>query len=109
MNYQEIFIVVIIVILIIFKFVKFCEGFESVNINNFPCEKYPLNSNCTCPTDVPQRVVLGQFPMNYGEKSPYVYTCVPADAPEPSTTVWPNQDPNEPKTSRKTTCSSNLN
>ena len=98
MNNQEIFIVVLIVILVVIRFVKFSEGFE---VNNYPCDKHPLNSNCTCPANAPQRVVLGQFPMNYGEKSPYVYTCVPADAPEPSTTVWTNQDPNEPKKIKK--------
>ena len=103
MNNQEIFIVVLIVILVIMRFVKLSESFE---VNNFPCDKNPLNSNCTCPVDAPQRVVLGQFPMNYGEKSPYVYTCVPPDAPEPSTTVWPNQDPNEPKSQRN--CGSGL-
>jgi hypothetical protein len=107
MNNQEIFIIVIIVVLVILKFVKLGEGFEAMNTNNFPCDKYPLNSNCTCPVDAPQRVVLGQFPMNYGEKSPYVYTCVPASAPEPSTTVWPNQDPDEVRMPRKTKCSSN--
>jgi hypothetical protein len=103
MNNQEIFIIVVIVILVIMRFVKLSEGFE---VNNFPCDKNPLNSNCTCPTDAPQRVVLGQFPMNYGEKSPYVYTCVPANAPEPPTTIWPNLDPNEPKNQRK--CNSGL-
>lgn len=109
MNNQEIFILVTIAILVFFKFVKFEEGFELVNpyLNNFPCDKYPLNSNCTCPTDAPQRVVLGQFPMNYGEKSPYVYTCVPSNAPEPSTTIWPNQDLNEKKEQTKSKCSSN--
>jgi hypothetical protein len=94
MNIQQIFILVLIVILVILRFVKSCEGFE---VNNFPCDKNPLNSNCTCPTDAPQRVVLGQFPMNYGEKSPYVYTCVPTNAPEPLTTIWPNQNPFEQK------------
>lgn len=108
MNNQEIFIIVLIITLFIIKLVKFVEGFESYGNNDFPCNKNPLNSNCTCPSDAPQRVVLGQFPMNYGEKSPYVYTCVPASAPEPSTTVWPNQDPNEIKTPRN--CGlSNLN
>lgn len=104
MNNQEIFIMVIIIILVIMKFVKCSEGFEGTNINNYPCDKHPFNSNCTCPANVPQRVVLGQLPMNYGEKSPYVYTCVPASAPEPQTTIWPNQDPNESKTSIKTKC-----
>jgi hypothetical protein len=80
-----------------------------MNTNNFPCDKHPLNSNCTCPIDAPQRVVLGQFPMNYGEKSPYIYTCVPATAQEPQTTVWPNQDPNEPKLRLKSKCSSESN
>lgn len=94
MNNQEILIIVLIVILVVMRFGNFCEGFE---VNDFPCDKHPLNSNCTCPANAPQRVVLGKFPMNYGEKSPYVYTCVPAEAQEPNTNVWPNQDPNEPK------------
>ncbi len=107
MNNQEIFIIVIIVVLIIMKFYNFGEGFEGMNMNDFPCDKYPLNSNCTCPIDAPQKVVLGKFPMNYGEKSPYVYTCVLSSDPEQSTTIWPNQDPNEQRTLRKSKCSSN--
>lgn len=90
MNNQEIFITVMIVILVIIRFVKLGECFEVTNSNNFPCANHPLNSNCTCPSNAPQKVVLGQFPMNYGEQSPYVFTCVPAEAPEPQTTVWPN-------------------
>jgi hypothetical protein len=107
MNNQDFFIIGIIVVLVILRFVRIGECFESLNTNNYPCDKYPLNSNCTCPSDAPQRVVLGQFPMNYGEKSPYVYTCVPPNAPEPNTTIWPNQDPNEQGILRKNKCSSN--
>jgi len=85
MNNQEILIIILIIILVIMKFLKLYENFE---INNFPCEKNPFNSNCTCPSDAPQRVILGEFPLNYGEKSPYLYTCVPSNAPEPKTTIW---------------------
>lgn len=101
MNNQEIFIVVLIIVLVIMKFTNLGEAFEITNVNDFPCDKNPLNSNCTCPADKPQKIVVGQFPMNYGEKSPYVYTCVSGDAPEPRTTVWPNLDPNEPKKAKK--------
>lgn len=86
MNNQEIFIIIVIGILAIFKIVNLHEDFST--INDFPCDKNPLNSNCTCPANAPQKVVIGEFPMNYGEKSPYVYTCVPAKAQEPPTTLW---------------------
>ena len=90
MNNSDILIIVLIIILVILKFLRLDECFEALNTNNYPCDKHPLNTNCTCPADVPQRVVLGQFPMNYGSSSPNVYTCVPASAPEPNTTIWPN-------------------
>ncbi len=89
MNNREILIVVLIVVLIVIKFYKYCEGFES-NPNNFPCSKNPFNPNCTCPPDAPVQTILGEFPMNYGEKSPYFYTCVPKNSQEPNTNSWPN-------------------
>jgi len=88
MNNQEIFILIALIALFIIKIIKFYEGFENYHMNNFPCDKHPFNSNCTCPTNALQKVVLGQFPLNYGEKSPYVYTCVPSDAPEPNTAIF---------------------
>lgn len=86
MNNQEIFIIVIIVILIIMKFANWAERFE----NTYPCQTHPNNSNCSCPPNVPNQRVLGQFPMNYGLDSPYRYTCVPDSAKEPSTNDWPS-------------------
>lgn len=87
MNNQEILIVVLIVVLIIFKFFKITENFDS---NYFPCATHPLNSNCTCPTNIPSQRVLGDFPMNYGLNSPYTYNCVSQNDPEPNTNVYPN-------------------
>ena len=90
---QEIFILVIIIVLIIVRFVKIGECFESMYNNNFPCETNPTNSNCTCPSDSPKKIVLGQFPMNYGEQSPYKYTCVPENAMEPNPNAWGSLKP----------------
>lgn len=87
MNNQEILITVLVIVLVIFKFFKITEGFD---VNNYPCATHPSNSNCTCPTDAPSQRVLGKFPMNYGEKSPYAYSCVSNSVEEPSTNVYPN-------------------
>jgi hypothetical protein len=90
MNNQEVLILVLIVVLIV---IRFYHGiFEQFETDPIPmlCKDYPLNSNCVCPPEAPVQTVLGQFPMNYGEKSPYVYTCVPSSAQEPETTIWPN-------------------
>ncbi len=90
MNNQEIFILVLIVVLIIIRFTHgFFEPFET-DPKVMLCKDYPFNSNCSCPPEAPVQTVLGEFPMNYGEKSPYVYTCVPRTAQEPNTNVWPN-------------------
>jgi len=90
MNNQEILISVLICALIIIRFYYVIyEPFES-DPKEMLCKDYPLNSNCTCPPEAPVQNVLGTFPMNYGEKSPYIYTCVPKSAQEPSTTVWAN-------------------
>lgn len=93
MKNQEIFIIFIIIVLFTMWFVNSREGFNI--INDYPCKKFPLNSNCSCPIEASQKVVLGQYPLNYSEKSPYVYTCVPSTTIEPNTNIWPNQDPNE--------------
>lgn len=87
MNNQEFFIVILIGVLIVLKFIGCKEGFE---INDYPCATHPTNSNCTCPPEAPVQTIIGQFPMNYGENSPYVYTCVPKSGQEPSTNVFPN-------------------
>ena len=89
MQNQEIFIVVIVVVLVIIYFTKWSENFES-DTNYYPCQNNPKNSNCTCPSQAPVQRVLGQFPMNYGDNSPYTYTCVPNTAQEPPTNVYPN-------------------
>ena len=84
---QKMFILILVLVLIVaFVYSKNCERFET--INDYPCSTHPLNSNCTCPPEAPIQTVLGEFPMNYGEKAPYVYTCVPKTAQEPATTVW---------------------
>ena len=87
MNNQEIFLLISLVVLIIIKYINSRENFE---LNNYPCVNHPRNSNCTCPTNVPSQRVLGEFPMNYGEKSPYSYNCVSNDVLEPSTNVYPS-------------------
>ena len=87
MNNQEILITILVVVLVIFKFFNFVEGFDT---NNYPCVSNPSNSNCTCPTEFPSQRVLGSFPMNYGQTSPYAYSCVSNNIPEPNTNVYPN-------------------
>jgi hypothetical protein len=87
MNNQEILITILVVVLVIFKFYKFVENFES---NDFPCTSNPMNSNCTCPSDAPSQRVIGKFPMNYGQTSPYLYSCVSNSVAEPNTNVYPN-------------------
>lgn len=87
MNNQEILITVLVVALVIFKFFGVTEGFDT---NNYPCTSNPNNSNCTCPTDSPSQRVLGQFPMNFGNKSPYLYSCVSNSVPEPNANPLPN-------------------
>ena len=84
--YEEILISILLMILLIFKFFKITEGFDS---NNYPCNTYSTNSNCTCPNDTPSQRVLGKFPMNYGEKAPYSYNCVSNSVSEPDTNVYP--------------------
>lgn len=84
---QDFFILILIIILVIFKFFKVTEGFDS---NNYPCQTHPTNSNCTCPPNASSQRVLGDFPMNYGDKSPYLYSCVSKNVPEPNTNVYPN-------------------
>lgn len=92
MKNQEIFITVLIVALVLMKYFNYVEGFESNNfeLNNYPCTSHPNNSNCTCPTDSPSQRVIGKFPMNYGQTSPYLYSCVSNSVPEPNTNVFPN-------------------
>ena len=90
MNNQEILIIVFIVVLIVIRFCnKYFEPFTT-DPKEMLCRDYPLNSNCICPPNNPVQKVLGEFPMNYGEHSPYVYTCVPSSEPEPQTNLWPN-------------------
>ena len=90
MNNQEVLILVLILALIATRFYHvFCEPFET-DPKEMLCRDYPLNSNCSCPPEAPVQTVLGEFPMNYGEKSPYVYTCVPRNSIEPDTNLWPN-------------------
>lgn len=88
MNNQQVLIIVLIVLLVIFKLSYSSENFDCAN--DFPCDKYPFNSNCTCPTGTSVQRVLGTFPMNYGQTAPYVYRCIPNSTPEPPTNVWPN-------------------
>jgi len=90
MNNQEILILTLIfVLIIIFLYKGLYESFES-NQQVMLCKDYPLNSNCVCPAETPVQMVLGKFPMNYGEKSPYIYTCVPKSTPEPNINLWSN-------------------
>jgi len=87
MNNQEILITILVIVLFIFKFNKFVEGFDT---NYFPCVSNPTNSNCTCPNDSSSQRVLNNFSMNYGQTSPYLYTCVSNTIPEPNTNVYQN-------------------
>lgn len=87
MKSKEILITILIVLLVFIKYCNFIEGFES---DNFPCDSNPTNSNCTCPVDSPSQIVVGKFPMNYGQTSPYLYTCVSKTIQEPNTNVYPN-------------------
>ena len=90
MNNQEILIIVLIVVLVVIRYTnRFFENF-AIDNSQLLCKDYPFNSNCVCPPDTPVQTVLGEFPMNYGEKAPYVYTCVSKSTPEPQTTVWGN-------------------
>ena len=90
MNNQKILILVLIIVLIIvFFYAGLFESFET-DPKIMLCKDYPFNSNCDCPVEAPVQTVLGQFPMNYGETSPYVYTCVPRTAQESPTDLWTN-------------------
>ncbi len=112
MKNQEIFILILLVSLVILRLFKkhenFSENFSENNtknyklnsenqlispnsINNFPCENFPFNSNCTCPSDQYSQKIIGQFPMNYGQTAPYAYTCIKKDEyTEPSVNLWQN-------------------
>ena len=85
MNNQEILITILVIAIVIFKFFKITENFDS---NNFPCTIHPTNSNCSCPSEAPSQMVLGKFPMNYGNDSPYLYSCVSNSVPEPNTNLY---------------------
>jgi hypothetical protein len=84
MNNQEIFILVLVIVLVIVHFSsRFFESFETnLDSKKILCQDNPFNSNCSCPSDAPVQTVLGDFPMNYGEESPYMYTCVPRTSQE---------------------------
>lgn len=89
MNNQEILIIVLIVVLVVIRFINMYDNFTTESANML-CKDYPFNSNCACPSDAPVQTVLGEFPMNYGEKAPYVYTCLPNSSKEPQTNLWAN-------------------
>lgn len=97
MEKQEIFIFTIIFILVIIRFINFtfADFFDNTihshpNINYFPCDKHPNNSNCTCPPNMKQQIIYKDFPIGYGMDSPYDYTCVNSSIPEPSTNLFNN-------------------
>ena len=89
MKNQEVLIIFLIILFVIIGFYRMSESFE---LNNFPCNIHPLNSNCTCPRKASVQSIFGQFPMNYGLNSPYTYTCVPDNTIEPSTNLWPSEN-----------------
>ncbi len=88
MNNQEVFIVVLIIILFIMSSHRWFENFES-DINYYPCDIHPYNSNCTCKVGTKQ-IIDGPYPINYNQVSPYKFDCVSNSVKEPETTVWPN-------------------
>lgn len=87
MNNIEFFVslLILIIVLIYINHRAQCENFT---VNDFPCSIHPFNSNCTCPVEMSQRRIIGEFPLNYGETSPYKYVCVSQSVPEPKTTLW---------------------
>ena len=87
MTNQKILIIILIAILVIFKFFGCVEGFDS---NNYPCATNSSNSNCTCPEKLDAQRVLGKYPMNYGNTSPYTYSCATGKETNPNTNVYPN-------------------
>jgi hypothetical protein len=87
MNNQEFLITLLVITLFIFKFFNNTENFET---NDYPCILYPTNSNCSCPPDANTQRILGDFPMNYSKKSPYLYSCVSPNIKEPDTNLYPN-------------------
>jgi hypothetical protein len=88
MENKDTFIIVLIIIFaILYFYVYKTEGFLS-DPKTMSCDDYPLNSNCSCPTALPQQIVDGSFPMNYGQTAPYSYRCVSSSEPEPNTTLW---------------------
>lgn len=103
MIHRELFIVMLIITLLIIATFFKCnansnnsnnsnnsEYFElgANGLNNFSCDDNPLNSNCVCESEKTKQRILGDFPMNYGLTSPYIYTCANKNIPEPKTTLW---------------------
>lgn len=89
MNNIEFFVslLILIIVLIYINHRAQTKG-ENFSVNDFPCSIHPFNSNCTCPVEMSQRRIIGEFPLNYGEASPYKYVCVGQSEPEPKTTLW---------------------
>jgi hypothetical protein len=96
-NKQTFIAILIIVLLMLGSFCK-CEkdsekeseNFE-INLNrstSMNCDNQPLNSNCICESEQTKQRIFGDFPMNYGQTSPYIYTCVNKNNVEPKTSLW---------------------
>lgn len=99
MEKQEFFILVIILVLVIIRIVNFTftDFFDNThnikthpNINYYPCDKHPNNSNCTCHANMTQQIIYKDFPINYTTSSPYNYTCVNSSSPKPSVNLFNN-------------------
>lgn len=98
MTHKQIFIGMLIFTLLIIYLIPKCSCNNSNDFENFElnpnysvlanCDNQPLNSNCFCEPDKTKQKILGDFPMNYGQTSPYVYTCVDKNTLEPKTTLY---------------------
>jgi hypothetical protein len=88
MNNQETFILILVILLVFLAFSSSNENFES-NPNYYPCATNPLNSNCTCPTNL-KTITQGPYPIEYGLKNPIKLECVNNEFQEPPTTLFGN-------------------
>lgn len=81
------FFVCLLILIVVLMYINHSKR-EKFTVNDFPCSIHPFNSNCTCPAEMSQRRIIGEFPLNYGEASPYKYICTNPSVPEPKTTLW---------------------
>lgn len=94
MTNKQIFIAILIISLLFLNTYCKCNN-ESENFElnlarstSMSCDNQPLNSNCFCESEKTKQKILGDFPMNYGQTSPYIYTCVNKENIEPTTILY---------------------